>query len=57
MTRDKIDLEQITSLSKELFHQYYSGELELWFSCLDKDSDYSTSRDPDLIVNRLHQFS
>lgn len=46
MTRDKIDLEQITSLSKELFHQYYSGELELWFSCLDKDSVYLGTGEP-----------
>ena len=45
----------------ENHHKYIMGGIIVKYfpDCYsyDEGDDYSTSRDPDLIVNRLHQFS
>lgn len=46
MEKEKIDLEEIVALSKELFHQYYAGNPKPWFSYLCKDSVYLGTGDP-----------
>ena len=34
----QINLEEITALTKELFHAHYAGDLERWFDYLCPDS-------------------
>lgn len=46
MKTEKINLEEITALSKELFHAHYAGNLEKWFSYLCKDSIYLGTGEP-----------
>ena len=36
----QIHLEEITALTKELFHAHYAGDLERWFDYLCPDSIY-----------------
>ena len=36
----QINLEEITALTKELFHAHYAGDLERWFDYLCPDSIY-----------------
>lgn len=38
MAKEKIKLENVEKLTKEIFHEYYSGNLELWFSYLCNES-------------------
>ncbi len=40
MVKEKINLEEITALTKELFHAQYAGKPELWFAYLCADSIY-----------------
>ena len=39
----QINLEEITALTKELFHAHYAGDLERWFDYLCPDSIYPVS--------------
>lgn len=40
MAKEKIDIEAAVYLTKELFHNYYAGNLEPWFSHLCSESVY-----------------
>ncbi|MGI5933901.1 MAG: LytTR family transcriptional regulator DNA-binding domain-containing protein [Lawsonibacter sp.] len=46
MATEKINLEEITALTKELFHAHYAGDLEQWFSYLCPDSVYLGTGEP-----------
>ena len=50
MAKDKkqkqINLEEITALTKELFHAHYAGDLERWFDYLCPDSVYLGTGEP-----------
>lgn len=46
MAKKKINLEEVTALTKELFHAHYAGELEKWFSYLCTDSIYLGTGEP-----------
>lgn len=48
MPKNKIELDQAVSLSKELFHAHFSGEPEKWFSSLSPDSTYLGTGEPAL---------
>ena len=40
MATEKINLEKVAALTKELFHAHYAGDLDKWFSYLCPDSVY-----------------
>lgn len=42
----QIHLEEITALTKELFHAHYAGDLERWFDYLCPDSIYLGTGEP-----------
>ena len=42
----QINLEEITALTKELFHAHYAGDLERWFDYLCPDSIYLGTGEP-----------
>ena len=44
--KEKINLEEITKLTKELFHAHYAGNLEHWFSYLCPESVYLGTGEP-----------
>lgn len=46
MAVEKINLEEIAELTKELFHAHYAGDLEQWFSYLCPDSVYLGTGEP-----------
>lgn len=46
MAKEKINLEEVTALTKELFHEHYAGNLEPWFSYLCSDSVYLGTGEP-----------
>lgn len=46
MKNEKINLKEITALSKELFHAHYAGNPEQWFSYLCTDSVYLGTGEP-----------
>ena len=46
MAKNTIQPEQISALTKELFHEYFSGNLEPWFSYLCEDSVYLGMGEP-----------
>lgn len=46
MAKEKINLEEATALTKELFHEHYAGNLERWFSYLCPDSVYLSTGEP-----------
>lgn len=46
MGKEKIDLEELAELSRTLFHTYYAGDLEPWFSYLCPESVYLGTVDP-----------
>ena len=46
MAKEKINLEEITKLTKELFHAHYAGNLEHWFSYLCPESVYLGTGEP-----------
>lgn len=46
MAAKKIRLEEITELTKELFHAHYAGDLDRWFSYLCPDSIYLGTGEP-----------
>ncbi len=46
MATEKINLDEIIALTKELFHEYYAGEPERWFSYLCPDSIYLGTGEP-----------
>lgn len=46
MKMRKIDLKEITELSKELFHAHYAGNPEKWFSYLCTESIYLGTGEP-----------
>ena len=57
MAKEKINLEEIAALTKELFHAHYAGDLERWFSYLCPDSVYVGTGEPLLFGGdaiRLH---
>lgn len=45
-----INLEEITALTKELFHDHYTGDLERWFDYLCPDSIYLGTGEPMLFA-------
>ena len=49
MKKKKDKLKEITALTKKLFHAYYAGDLEQWFSYLCADSIYLGTGEPLLI--------
>lgn len=62
MPKNKIELDQAVSLSKELFHAHFSGEPEKWFSSLSPNSTYLGTGEPalfgrDAIRTRFKDFS
>ncbi|MBO5292150.1 MAG: LytTR family transcriptional regulator [Lachnospiraceae bacterium] len=62
MSKEKINLEELVALTKELFHAYYSGNLEPWFSYLCPDSVYLGTGEPilfggDAIRNHFMHYS
>ena len=46
MAAEKIKLEEIAALTKELFHAHYAGDLDQWFSYLCPDSVYLGTGEP-----------
>ena len=46
MATEKINLEEVAALTKELFHAHYAGDLEKWFSYLCPDSVYLGTGEP-----------
>lgn len=46
MEKQKINLDEVTLLTKELFHEHYAGNLERWFSYLCSDSVYLGTGEP-----------
>lgn len=46
MAKEKINLEEVTALTRELFHEHYAGNLERWFSYLCPDSIYLGTGEP-----------
>lgn len=44
--KKKIELDEITKLSKKLFHAYFSGDSESWFSRLCSESIYLGTNEP-----------
>ena len=46
MAKDIIQPEQVSALTKELLHEYFSGTLEPWFSYLDEGSVYLGMGEP-----------
>lgn len=46
MAKKKIDPEEVAALTKEMFHAYYAGDLERWFSYLCPDSIYIGTGEP-----------
>ena len=46
MGKEKINLEEITALTKEVFHAQYAGEPEKWFRYLCPDSVYLGTGEP-----------
>lgn len=62
MSKKKIDLEEITALTKELFHAHYEGDVDKWFSYLCKESVYIGTGEPllfggDAIREHFKDFS
>lgn len=62
MTKEKIDIEAVADLTKRLFHDYYAGNLEPWFSYLCSDSVYLGNGDQilfggDIIRKHFQKFS
>ena len=49
MAQKEISLEEVTALTKELFHAHYAGDLEQWFSYLCTESVYLGTGEPLLI--------
>ncbi len=49
MAKEKINLEELTALTKEVFHAQYAGEPEKWFSYLCSDSIYLGTGEPLLL--------
>ena len=49
MANEKIHLDKIAALTKELFHAHYAGKLEVWFSYLTSDSIFLGTGIPILI--------
>lgn len=49
MAKEKINLDEIAALTKELFHAYYDGNPERWFSYLCPNSVYLGTGEPLLI--------
>ena len=46
MAKKKIDIKEVTALTREMFHAYYRGDLERWFSYLCPDSIYIGTGEP-----------
>lgn len=46
MAKKKINIEEVTALTKELFHAHYAGKLEKWFSYLCTESLYLGTGEP-----------
>ena len=46
MATEKINLEKVAALTKELFHAHYAGDLDKWFSYLCPDSVYLGTGEP-----------
>lgn len=46
MIKEKINLEEVAALTKELFHEHYAGNPERWFAYLCPDSVYLGTGDP-----------
>lgn len=46
MATEKINLEEVAALTKELFHAHYAGDLDKWFSYLCPDSVYLGTGEP-----------
>ena len=46
MKKKKIALDEVTALSKEMFHSYFSGDMEHWFSHLCSESLYMGTGEP-----------
>ena len=46
MEKQKINLDEVALLTKELFHEHYAGNLERWFSYLCSDSVYLGTGEP-----------
>lgn len=62
MAKEKIDIEAAVDLTKELFHNYYEGNLEPWFSYLCSESVYLGNGDQilfggDVIRKHFQKFS
>lgn len=49
MAKEKINLEEITALTKEIYHAQYAGEPEKWFIYLCPDSVYLGTGEPLLL--------
>lgn len=49
MANEKIHLDKIAALTKELFHAHYAGKLEVWFSYLTSESIFLGTGIPILI--------
>jgi len=61
MNKKTIHLEEAADLTKKLFHDYYAGDTETWFSCLCPDSTYLGTGEPMLfghhaIENHFQEF-
>ncbi len=46
MVKKKINIEEVTALTQELFHAHYAGDLDQWFSYLCTDSIYLGTGEP-----------
>lgn len=62
MAKKKINLEEITALTRELFHAHFEGNLDKWFSYLCKESVYIGTGEPllfggDAIREHFKDFS
>lgn len=49
MANEKVNLDKIVALTKELFHAHYAGKPEIWFSYLTSDSIFLGTGIPILI--------
>lgn len=62
MAKEKIDIEAVADLTKELFHHYYAGNPEPWFSHLCSESVYLGNGDQilfggDVIRKHFQKFN
>ena len=46
MASEKLDPQTVTALVRDMFHSYYAGDLEPWFSHLCAESVYLGTGDP-----------